>query len=119
MDALRNADAPVEANQIGATAEENVLAVVDDFVDAWMKVRAGPAAQVTAAFDKLDAQPGFGERARSAHASHAAADHDRRFWDCHLYRVGLHCLHDSDRSVRSIPIIADETAGAVLRGGPV
>ena len=82
MNALGNADALVEADQIGATTEEHVLAVVDDFVDARMAVGTGAAAKIAAALDKLDAEPGFGQRAGGTHARHSPADHGRRFvWD--------------------------------------
>ncbi len=75
MDAVRDADAAVEADQIGAAAEEHVLAVVDDLAHARMQIRARPAAQVAAALDQLDAKTGLGQRAGRAHAGHAAADH--------------------------------------------
>ena len=38
VDFLFDADAAVEADEVGAAAEEDVLAVVDDFVDAGMQV---------------------------------------------------------------------------------
>ena len=79
MDAFRDADAPVKADEIGAAAEEHVLAVVDDLAHAGMQVGAGPSAQVTAPLDQLHAQASLGQRAGRAHAGHAAADHGDGF----------------------------------------
>ncbi len=73
--AVRNPDAPVEAGEVGAAAEEHVLAVVDDLAQARMEVRRGAPAQVAAPLDELHAQAGFGQRAGRAHAGNAAADH--------------------------------------------
>ena len=56
-DLIENADAPVEADEIGAAAEEHVLAVVDDFVDAGMQVGARAPAEVAAALDELHPEP--------------------------------------------------------------
>jgi hypothetical protein len=58
-----------------------MLAVVDDLIDTGMPVRACTATQIAAALDKLDAQPGLGQRARRAHAGHTTAYDDRRFLD--------------------------------------
>ena len=71
---LFDADAPIEADEIGAAAEEHVLAVVDDFVDAGMQVGGCAAAEIAAAFDELDAVAGFGEGAGGTHTGDAAAD---------------------------------------------
>jgi hypothetical protein len=76
---LLDSNPPVEADQIGAAAEEHVLAVVDDFIDAGMTVGAGPTAEVAAPLDELDAKTGLGQRTGSAHAGHASADYDCRF----------------------------------------
>jgi hypothetical protein len=89
MNALRNADSPIEANQIGAAAKQDVLAIVDDFVDARMTVRAGPAAKIAAALDKPDAKTGLGKGAGRAHAGYAAADHN-----CRFSRSCLDFIHD-------------------------
>ncbi len=70
----------VEADEIGAAAEEDVLAVVDDFVDAGMQIGGGAAAEVAAALDELHAVAGFGESAGGAHAGYAAADDGDGAW---------------------------------------
>src|SRR6185437_659508 len=74
VDFVLDADAAIEADEVGAAAEEDVLAVVDDFVDAGMEVGGGASAEVAAALGELHAIAGFGEGAGSAHAGDAAAD---------------------------------------------
>ena len=64
----------IEADEVGAAAEQHVLAVVDDFVDAGMQVRRGAATEIAATFDELHAEAGFGQRTSGAHAGDAAAD---------------------------------------------
>ena len=59
VDALRHADTPVEPKQIGAAAEEHMLAVVDDLIHARMPIRRRPSAQVATALHKGDTQPGL------------------------------------------------------------
>ena len=83
----------IEADEVGAAAEEDVLAVVDDFVDAGMQVGGGAAAEVAAALDELHAIAGFGEGAGSAHAGYAAADDGDGAW-C----VSLRCFVQTDLS---------------------
>jgi hypothetical protein len=53
MNLFRDADALVKADEICAAAEEDVLAVVDDFVDAGMQIGRGTAAKIAAAFEKV------------------------------------------------------------------
>ena len=74
MDAAENADAAVEGDEIGAAAEEDVLAVVDDFVDAGMQVGGGAPAEIAASLDELHPIAGLSEGACGAHAGYAAAD---------------------------------------------
>ncbi len=84
-----DADALVEADEIGAAAEEHMLAVIDDFVDAGMQVGACAATKIAAALDELDTKAGIGQRAGSTHAGDAAADdRDRAV----LFRVQAVCL---------------------------
>jgi hypothetical protein len=99
VDAIRDADALEETNQICAAAKEYMLAVVDDLVDAGMPVGTGTASKVAASFDEFDAQPGLGQRARSTHAGHATADDDRRFGDRCFSQGWQHCTHDSGHSL--------------------
>jgi hypothetical protein len=74
MDLFSYANSPVETEEIGAAAEEHMLAVVDDFTDPGMKVRRGAPAKITSAFDELDPETGFGECAGSAHTSDTTTD---------------------------------------------
>jgi hypothetical protein len=75
MNLLFDADAAIEREEIGAAAEEDVLAVVDDFVDAGVEVGGGATSEVAAALDELHAIAGFGEGAGGAHACDSAADY--------------------------------------------
>jgi hypothetical protein len=74
MDAIRDTDAPIEALQIRAAAEEHVLAVVDGLADAWMPVGKSPPAQVGTPLDQLHAEAGLSQSAGRAHPRYAAAD---------------------------------------------
>ena len=80
MNLLLDPDAAVETDQIGAAAEEHVLAVVDDLVHAGMAIGAGPAAEVASSFYETHLKSAPCNGAGSTHAGHAAADHDHRFF---------------------------------------
>src|SRR5581483_6575830 len=85
MNLIRHADPLVEADEIRAAAEEQVLAVVDDLVHAWMQIRARASAQVATTLDELHAEAGLSQRAGRTHAGHTAAN------DGHpLRRIRLH-----------------------------
>jgi hypothetical protein len=71
---IENADALVEGDEICAAAEEHVLTIVDDFVDAWMQIGTRAAAQVATTLDQMHAQSGCCKSAGRAHAGNAAAD---------------------------------------------
>jgi hypothetical protein len=73
------ADALVETLQVGAAAEQDVLAVVDDFVYAGMQIGGRPAAEIAAALDEVDGKSRFSQGAGRAHACDARADHRHRF----------------------------------------
>jgi hypothetical protein len=64
----------VEADEVGAASEEDVLTVVDDFVDAGMQIGRSAAAEIAAALDELHAVAGFCEGAGRGHAGYAATD---------------------------------------------
>jgi hypothetical protein len=51
VNAVRDADAAIKALKIGAAAEEYVLAVVDDLIDAGMQIGAGSPAKIAALLD--------------------------------------------------------------------
>jgi hypothetical protein len=73
VDTARNTYATVETDKICAAAEERMLAVVDDFANARMKIGACTPAQVAAALDQLHAQTSLCQSACCAHARHATA----------------------------------------------
>jgi hypothetical protein len=87
VDAARGADAAIETDEIGAAAEEHVLAVVNDFAHAGMKIRTGAPAQVAASLDEPHGESGIGEGAGRAHAGHAASNHGDGL-RCALLRAG-------------------------------
>ena len=74
MNLVRNAETAIEADQIGAAAEERVLAVVDDLMHARMQIGAGAAAEVAPALDQLHAKASLGQSASRAHAGDASAN---------------------------------------------
>ena len=74
MNLIVDADALIEADEIGAAAEEHVLAIVDDFIDAGMQIGTCATAEVAPPLNKIDAQPGFSQRAGGTHAGYAPAD---------------------------------------------
>jgi len=72
-DLVGDTDAVVELNEVGADAEQDVLAVVDDFAGAGMLVGGGASPEVGAAFEESDAEAGVGEGAGSCESGEAAA----------------------------------------------
>jgi hypothetical protein len=87
VDFLVDADAAAEGNEIGAATEEDVLAVIDDFVDAGMEIGTGTAAEIAAAFNEMHAETGFSEGAGGAHAGDTAANDDCGFFFGLRHRV--------------------------------
>src|SRR5258708_1615779 len=73
-DLVGDADPFVKADQVGAAAKENVLAVVDDLIGAGVKKRARPPAEIAAAFENSNAEAGAGQGACGGKAGYAAAD---------------------------------------------
>jgi hypothetical protein len=70
---FEDTDAFVQANEVGAAAEEHVLAVVYDFANAGMQIRRGAATEISAAFDKLYAEASLGESTGSTDTGDSAA----------------------------------------------
>ena len=81
VDLIVNANAFVESDEVGAAAEENMLTVVNDFVDARMQIGAGAPAQIAATFDKLYVKTCFSQRTGSAHAGDTTSDDRYRLVD--------------------------------------
>lgn len=69
-----DADALVEADEIGAAAEEDMLAVVDDLIDSGMEVRAGAPAEVASSFDEIHRESAVCKRAGGAEAGYTGTD---------------------------------------------
>jgi len=69
-----NSDALIKTPQVGAAAEKDMLAVVDDLVDAWMKIGAGASAEIASPLDQAHAESTLCQSAGSTHAGHPAAD---------------------------------------------
>jgi hypothetical protein len=68
VDSIGNAEPPVKIEKVSAAAQENVLAVIEDFAGLGILKRAGPAAQRAAGFEKRDVQPGRFQHHRRGHA---------------------------------------------------
>jgi hypothetical protein len=79
-DFVSDADAAVELDEVGANAEENVLAVVDDFAGAGVFVGGSASAEVGAALEESDAEAGVGEGAGGGEAGEAAAGYGYGGW---------------------------------------
>jgi hypothetical protein len=85
VNSVLDADTLIEAAQIGAAAEEHVLAIVDYFVNAGMEVRAGAAAKIASPLDQVHAESALCQSAGRAHPGHAATDDgdgSPRRWGC-------------------------------------
>ena len=63
-DAVVHADAPVEIDEIGAAAQQHVLAVVDDLAGPGMLVGRGASAEIGPALKQGDLKPRRAERSR-------------------------------------------------------
>src|SRR4029077_8910168 len=57
-----NSDTLVELNQVGAAAEQNVLAVVHHFASARMLIGRGPSAKIRAPLEEGNAKTVFRQR---------------------------------------------------------
>jgi hypothetical protein len=68
-----DADAVVELEQVRAYAEENVLAVVDDFAGSGMLVGRCASAEIRPALKERDAKAGIGESAGGGESSQTTA----------------------------------------------
>src|SRR5882762_4336957 len=84
FDFFLNAKLFIEVNQIGAAAQQDVLAVVHDLAGAGVFVRGGASAHVGAAFEESHLAARVGEGAPGGEAREASADDG----DCFLGCVG-------------------------------
>ena len=70
---IGDADALVELDEVGADAEENMLAVVDHFAGSGMLVGGGASAKIGTALEERDAETGVGKSAGGGEAGESAA----------------------------------------------
>ena len=68
-----NSGAAIEIEQVGAAAEQHMLAIVDNFAGAGMLIRRGAAAEIRAAFKQSHAKTSFGQGASSGEAGQPAS----------------------------------------------
>ena len=78
-DVVFDADAAIELDQVGAAAEQDVLAVVDHFPGRGMLVGGGASTEEGTAFEKGDFVAGAGEGSRGGQAGQAAAGYGYGF----------------------------------------
>src|SRR6266403_2671196 len=64
-----NPRATIEIEQVGAAAEQHMLAIVDNFAGARMLIRRGAPAKIGAALKQGHAKPSFGQGTSSGQAS--------------------------------------------------
>src|ERR1019366_2325011 len=83
MDALVDAQPPVEVQQVHATAHQNVLAIIDQFARFGFRIggcigrpRCAPSAQKAARFEDFDFEVEARQCCRGREAGQSAADDD-------------------------------------------
>src|SRR5262249_13623212 len=69
-----HAEALIELEQVGATAEQNVLAVIDHFAGSGMLVGRRAAADVGTALEERDLSTSLSQGAAGSQTGQAAAD---------------------------------------------
>ena len=70
---ISDSDVLVELDQVGADAEQDVLAIVDDFSGAGMFVGRGTAAEEGALLEDRHPKPGVGQGARGSESGETAS----------------------------------------------
>ncbi len=104
LDAIGDAQPPVEIQQVDAAAQQHVLAVVDDLgavAGAGQRIRSSAAAQESARFVKIHFESGLAQRRGGCQSGQAAADHDR----CghQINSGGWSCLQDCTGTRSAMP----------------
>src|SRR5205809_2313180 len=79
-DQVRDAQAAVEVEQVGATAEQDMLAVVELLTRLRLLERSGAAAQGSTGFEQRDRDARGFERDRGSHPRETAPHHDDARW---------------------------------------
>ena len=77
---IGDADAPVKLNQIRADAEQNVLAIVDNFAGAGVFVGRCASAEKWAALEEGDAESSIGERASRGESGESSSGDGHCGW---------------------------------------
>src|ERR1700687_854245 len=68
-----NSGAPIEIEQVGAAAEQHMLAIVNNFAGTGMLIRRRAPAEIRATLKEGHAKPGFGEGASGREARQPAS----------------------------------------------
>ena len=73
-DGVERVEAAIEVDEVGASADQHMLAVIDDLSGAGMFVGGGAASDVGAAFEQADLIAAVGEGAGGGESGEASAD---------------------------------------------
>src|ERR1700676_36046 len=92
-----NSNAPVELNQVGAAAEQNVLAVVHHFASAGMLIGRRPSTKIRAPLEEGDAKTAFHQRTTGGQSRKPASHHGN------LWRLCPALRHQARRLTRPFP----------------
>src|SRR5450755_2282893 len=68
-----NSGAPIEIEKVGATAEQHMLAIIDNFASAGMLIRRGAAAKIRASLKQRHLKPRFRQGASCGKAGQASS----------------------------------------------
>jgi hypothetical protein len=71
---------PKQVQNVCAAAKNNVLAVVDDFVDAGMKIRGRAAAHVGSPFEQLHSVAILRQCTRRSQSGNTTTNHRNTIW---------------------------------------
>src|ERR1017187_1528193 len=108
MNTISDADAAIEADEIGAATEKHMLAVINHLAQTGMQVRRGTPAEIASPLRKLHVETSLRQRAGSSHSGHATA-HDRHQLFRFLHRSARFNRHLRPLTTRAIPMRARPT----------
>src|ERR1700675_341863 len=92
-----NSGTPIEIKQVGAAAEQYMLAIVDNFAGTRMLIRRGAPAKIGSAFKQGHAITGFGQGASSGEAGQPASSYRDCGWVCRIRIDGGRGRHHTRR----------------------
>jgi hypothetical protein len=120
-DQVADAQPAVEVEQIGAAAEQDVLAVVELLAGLGLFERSGAATQGSSGFEQCDGDAGGFEGDGGGHAGEPAADDDdaRRIGGCVVALPHLHdgLVRSARQPIRSLAQTESETRRRSTREG--